>query len=334
MTRALQLAAMGRGHVSPNPMVGCVIVHEDSIIGEGYHEQFGGPHAEVHALQSVHDESLLPKSTVYVTLEPCSHHGKTPPCADLLVKKQVKKVVIAVSDPNPQVNGSGITRMRDAGIEVVTGVLKEKSEALNIRFNTYHRKKRPYVILKWAQTADGFIARANYDSKWISNPQSRQLVHKWRTEEDAILVGTQTALHDDPALTARDWVGRNPTRIVIDRSLRLPGHLQLFDGAVPTLVFNTKKQETQPNLEWIKLSGENTVTEILEQLHQRTIASLLVEGGRATLQQFLKTGLWDEARVFINPVTFAKGIKAPLITAAPKETVQILNDTLHYYFPL
>lgn len=253
MRRALELAEWGRGYVSPNPLVGCVIVHEDRIIGEGWHREYGGPHAEVNAVNSVENQALLSESTVYVTLEPCAHWGKTPPCANLLVEKKVKKVVIAATDSNPLVGGRGIEILKNAGIEVETGILEKDARWQNRRFFTQIEKQRPYVILKWAQTQDGFVAKENFDSKWISNSHSRQLVHKWRAEEDAILVGKNTAAYDNPRLDVRDWVGKNPIRVVLDSKLELSSELNLFDQSIPTLVFNALKSDNKDNLAWIKL---------------------------------------------------------------------------------
>lgn len=313
MQRALELARLGMGRVSPNPMVGCVIVHQGEIIGEGYHEQYGGPHAEVNAVNSVQDQSLFPQSTVYVTLEPCSHFGKTPPCADLLVKHKVGRVVICNEDPNPLVAGKGIEKLRNAGIPVELGLLKEEGTFLNRRFFTSFTKKRPYVILKWAQTADGFVARKNYDSKWISNPYSRQLVHRWRSEEDAILVGKNTVKYDNPSLTTRDWYGKNPLRVFIDGRLELDQQLHLFDGAVETLCFTQKEKESRANLTFIQQQSV-TAESILAELQQRKVQSLIVEGGSSTLQQFIDANLWDEACVFTAPTTFEEGITAPKIS--------------------
>lgn len=331
MRRALELAEWGRGYVSPNPKVGCVIVHQDRIIGEGWHRAYGGPHAEVHAINSVENQSLLPESTVYVTLEPCAHWGKTPPCANLLVEKKVKKVIIAAVDSNPLVGGKGIEILKNAGIAVETGVLEEKARWQNRRFFTQIEKQRPYVILKWAQTEDGLVARENFDSKWISNAQSRQLVHKWRAEEDAILVGKNTAAYDNPRLDVRDWVGKNPIRVVLDSHLGLPKNLNLFDQSIPTLIFNTVKSETIENLEWIRLSEINPKV-ILKELHFRKIQSLIVEGGSQVLSQFIESGLWDEARVFTAPTRFDRGISAPTLNQNPSETLSIDTDRLDIYY--
>lgn len=330
MRRALELAAWGVGRVSPNPLVGCVIVHEGRIIGSGYHRQYGGPHAEVNAVAAVREPRLLRKSTVYVTLEPCAHFGKTPPCADLLVKHKVKKVVMCNNDPNPLVAGRGLASLRAAGIEVVTGVLETEGRWLNRRFFTSFEKRRPYVILKWAQTTDGFIARENFDSKWISNAYSRQWVHKWRTEEDAILVGSNTALHDNPSLTARDWHGRNPVRVVLDREAKLSGDLHLLDGAVRTLCLTTQPLASRPNVDYLQPESF-TPAAILEVLHQQKIQSVIVEGGSQVLRSFLESGLWDEARVFIAPLTFGAGIPAPPISAELISERDVMGDRVILY---
>lgn len=311
MQRALELAYNGLGKVSPNPMVGCVIVCDNKIIGEGWHQQYGGPHAEVNAINSVEDQDLLSESTAYVTLEPCSHHGKTPPCADLLIKKSVKKVVICNIDPNPKVAGAGLEKLKSAGISVESGVLEGNGRELNKRFFTSMEKRRPFIVLKWAQTSDGFIARKNYDSKWISNAQSRQLVHKWRSEEDAILVGYQTALHDNPQLNVRDWSGDDPLRLVIDHNNSLPNNLYLFDKTQPTVVYNLKSQKQEDNLEKVIVTRQNYIEEILSDLYERGIQSVIIEGGAATLDKFIQSNLWDEARVFTSDQKFEEGIDAP-----------------------
>lgn len=333
MQRAFDLAQLGRGSVSPNPLVGCVIIHNNTIIGEGRHEKYGQAHAEVNAVASVKDQSLVKDSTVYVNLEPCSHFGKTPPCADLLIKHQVKKVVVANVDTNPLVGGKGIGKLNAAGIEVVTGVLESRGRELNKRFFTFVEKKRPYIILKWAETADGFIARENFDSKWISNAHSRQLVHKWRTEEDAVLVGTSTALHDNPSLTVRDWTGRNPVRIVIDRHGRLPQTLTLFNRQDHTLCYTTTKNEVTKNLEFIRLAEIDFQHQLMNDLYKRNIQSLIIEGGATTLQQFINSGLWDEARVFTSDQKFVTGIPAPQFNGNLSHRKSVFDDTLTYYTP-
>lgn len=328
MRRAIELAEWGSGKVSPNPMVGCVIVYNETIIGEGFHQVYGGPHAEPNAINSVANQDLLSESTVYVSLEPCAHWGKTPPCANLLVEKKVKKVVIGAIDSNPLVGGKGIQIIKEAGIEVVTGVLEKDVREQNRRFFTFIEKKRPYIILKWAQTKDGFVARENFDSKWISNQYSRQLVHKWRSEEDAILVGNSTAKYDNPQLNVRDWDGRNPVRIVLDRNLSLDRSLHLFDNSQPTICYNEVKSESSDNLEWIHLLSGFGVGEVLEDLYQRKIQSLIVEGGAKVLKSFIENELWDEARVFTGQVQFGKGISAPLIKGKLLSESEIMGDRL------
>lgn len=331
MRRALELAESGRGFVSPNPMVGCVIVRGDRIIGEGFHEIYGGPHAEVNAINAVKNSELLSESTAYVSLEPCAHWGKTPPCANLLVEKGLKKVVIGALDSNPLVVGKGVEILRNAGIEVVTGVLEKESRLQNRRFFTQIEKKRTYVILKWAQSKDGFVARSDYSSKWISNARSRQLVHKWRAEEDAILVGKNTAKYDNPSLTVRDWTGKNPLRLVIDPKLELPENLNLFDQTVPTICYNSVKSQKSENLEFVKLEAGFELREILEDLNSRKIQSLIVEGGSFVLNKFIEEDLWDEARVFTGPTDFGEGISAPTLNLTPTETLSIQEDTLRIY---
>jgi diaminohydroxyphosphoribosylaminopyrimidine deaminase/5-amino-6-(5-phosphoribosylamino)uracil reductase len=331
MQRALQLAALGRGHVSPNPLVGCVIVHQNTIIGEGWHRKYGGPHAEVNAIESVADKSLLKESTVYVTLEPCAHFGKTPPCADLLVKHHVKKVVVAILDSNPAVAGKGIQKLQDNGIEVHTGICEAEARALNIRFFTMMESKRPYIILKWAQTQDGFIARENFDSKWISNIFSRQLVHKWRSEEDAILVGTKTALYDNPMLNVRDWSGRDPVRIVIDKQNTLPVSHHLFDGSQPTLRYSINESKHPTAATEVILPEQDFLQHLVNDLYNRKIQSVIVEGGCYTLQHFIDLGLWDEARIFTGLKTFGTGIAAPTLQGTCIHTEMLQEDTLRLY---
>jgi diaminohydroxyphosphoribosylaminopyrimidine deaminase / 5-amino-6-(5-phosphoribosylamino)uracil reductase len=331
MRRALELAQLGTGHVSPNPRVGCVIVHEDEVIGEGWHQKYGQAHAEVNAIHAVRDLSLLKESTVYVNLEPCAHFGKTPPCADLLISHRVKKVVVSNIDPYHQVSGKGIEKLKTAGIDVVTGVLEKEGQLLNKGFFCFIEKQRPYIILKWAQTADGFIARSNYDSKWISNEFSRKLVHKWRGEEDAVLVGTQTAAHDNPQLNVRDWSGRDPIRIVIDRFLKLDQGLHLFDGKQKTICYNVLKHEEGNNLLFVQLDKEDFIQGIVNDLYKRKIQSVIIEGGAHTLELFIKANLWDEARVFYSTQSFESGIAAPLLKGKLIEEQQIDTDTFKTY---
>jgi len=331
MQRALELARLGKGNVSPNPLVGCVIVCGDKIIGEGWHQRYGEAHAEVNAIRSVHDKDLLKQSTVYVNLEPCSHTGKTPPCADLLIQSSAKKVVIANEDSNPLVAGQGIKKLKEAGVEVVTGVLAKQGHELNQRFFTFIEAGRPYIILKWAQTADGFIARENYESRWISNEFSRQLVHRWRSEEDAVLIGTKTAAHDNPHLSVRDWSGRNPTRIVIDRFLRLPKTLRLFDKSQKTICYNLLKHEEHENLVYIRLDEVDFLDHLIHDLFKHKFQSLIVEGGALTLNLFLNLGIWDEARVFSSTQSFGTGIDAPHVTGNLISEEALGSDILKVY---
>jgi diaminohydroxyphosphoribosylaminopyrimidine deaminase/5-amino-6-(5-phosphoribosylamino)uracil reductase len=330
MKRCLEIAQDGLGFVSPNPMVGSVIVHNDRIIGEGYHKKFGGPHAEVNAINSVTNPELLSQSTLYVNLEPCSHQGKTPPCTDLIIENRISRVVISNVDPHKMVMGKGIQKLRDAGIDVITDVLKKEGDELNRRFFTFHRKFRPYIILKWAQTADGFIDRERDNTipqkpTWITNEQARMLVHKWRSEEQSILVGTNTVFLDNPKLNVRDWVGNNPVRILIDRRLRLPRNLNLFDGSSKTLVFTECEEEESDikNLDFITVEFDEYLPEhILGELWRRNILSVIIEGGTKTLQTFINAGLWDEARVFTGNKYFINGIKAPII-----ENIPLITET-------
>jgi len=334
MRRAMELANNGAGKVSPNPLVGCVIVHNGRIIGEGWHQRYGEPHAEVNAIASVRDKSLLPESTLYVNLEPCSHTGKTPPCADLIVKHRLGKVVIANQDVNPLVAGKGIQKLRDAGIPVISDILADDGRRLNMRFFTWMEKKRPHVILKWAETADGFIARKNYDSKWISDDYSRQLVHKWRTREDAVMVASGTAWHDNPRLNVRNWTGRDPIRIVLDRYLKVGTHRHLFDGTQQTICFNTIQNTSKKNVEYVMLKSEAIIEEILAWLYRAKIQSVIVEGGAQLLTSFINAGLWDEARVFVSPLTFGQGIAAPRIKGTVEEIRKLRRDWLKIIRPV
>jgi diaminohydroxyphosphoribosylaminopyrimidine deaminase/5-amino-6-(5-phosphoribosylamino)uracil reductase len=322
------------GSVSPNPLVGSIVVHDGKIIGEGWHRKFGEAHAEVNAIASVQDKSLLKESTVYVNLEPCSHFGKTPPCADMLISHQVKKVVVANLDTNPLVAGNGVKKLRDAGVQVITGMLEKEGRDLNKRFFTFMEKKRPYIILKWAQTADGFIARQNYDSKWISNEFSRQLVHKWRAEEDSVLVGAKTAAHDDPQLNVRDWSGRDPARIVIDRFLRLDNKLHLFDNTQKTFVYNVLKHEEHTNTFFIRVDENDFLHRVISDMHKQKIQSVIVEGGAQTLSLFIDAGWWDEARIFTSSQNFTKGIPAPKISGRIISGENIMGDRLQHLLPL
>lgn len=311
------MARNGRCNVSPNPMVGAVIVHEGKIVGEGYHVRSGEAHAEVNAIRSVKNPSLLKESTIYVSLEPCAHYGKTPPCADLIVEKQIPRIVIGCGDPFSKVAGRGIQKLRDAGREVVTGVLEEECRALIKRFVTFHTLCRPYVILKWAESADGYIDRHRTEGRpeVLSTPLTAMLVHKMRAESDAILVGTRTALLDNPSLTVRNWAGRNPVRLVLDRELSLPQDLHLFDGSVKTLVFTAKEHPGRMNVEYIHADyTKDVLPQVMETLYRKGLQSLLVEGGAQLLQSFIRAGLWDEIVVEKSSRFLRNGVKAPEIS--------------------
>jgi diaminohydroxyphosphoribosylaminopyrimidine deaminase / 5-amino-6-(5-phosphoribosylamino)uracil reductase len=330
ISRCFELALNGIGSVSPNPLVGCVITNNGNIIGEGWHRKYGEAHAEVNAVQSVSDKTLLSSSTVYVNLEPCSHFGKTPPCADMLVEHNVKRVVISNLDSNKLVSGKGIEKLRGAGIEVVAGILEDEGRHLNRRFFTVMEKGRLYIILKWAQTVDGFISREVGERSQISNTYAKQLLHRWRTEEDAFLIGTQTAASDNPQLNVREWHGRNPIRVVFDRNLRLNRSLHLFDGLQPTICYNTMRSESKTNLDFVKVDGD-FLPGVLKDLQQRKIQSVVVEGGTQTLQLFIDAGLWDEARVFTSPQKFGSGVSAPSVEGLEISKSNISGDSLTIY---
>lgn len=329
MHRCLQLAANGLGSVSTNPMVGCVVVYNNVIIGEGYHQKYGQAHAEVNAINNVTDKSLLPQSTLYVNLEPCAHYGKTPPCADLITHHKIKRVVIGTIDTFSQVAGKGVEKLQNAGIEVKVGVLEQECRALNRRFFCYNEKKRPFVILKWAQTSDGFMGRSkegNNLNKRISHPQTDVLVHRWRTEEDAILVGKNTALLDTPSLTARLWQGRNPIRVLLDFNLEVPRQQPLFNSDAKTIVINSVKALQEDFVFYEK--AENTIPSILEVLYKHNIQSVIVEGGAATLQSFITANLWDAARIITSPNIWGAGIKAPTLSGTAIEQQIIEGDSI------
>ena len=335
MHRCIELAKLGAGHVAPNPMVGAVLVHDGHIIGEGYHQQYGHAHAEVNCINSVplNSQCLIPNSTLYVSLEPCSHYGKTPPCSDLIIEHQIKKVVIGCYDSFAAVNGSGIEKLTAAGVHVTVDVLKEECLELNKRFFTFHQKKRPYIILKWAQTKDKKIAASSNERLLITNEFTNKLVHQWRSEEAALIVGTNTALLDNPSLTNRLWHGKNPTRIVVDKELKLPSSLHLFDQQEPTIVFNTIKHEAANNIQYYKLDELN-MKQILQACYQLNLQSILVEGGSKLLQSFIDEDLWDEARIITNELlTIQKGLDAPIIKRQQIKEEKIFNDTIQYYLP-
>lgn len=339
MRRCLDLAALGAGSVSPNPMVGAVIVHENQILGEGWHRQYGEAHAEVNAVEQVLEnygsraEELLKKSTLYVNLEPCSHQGKTPPCVDLIIKHQIPEVVVGCRDVSEKVDGRGIERLRSAGVQVHEGILEREAQYINRRFFTQTCKKRSYIILKWAETTDGYFAPADLKQKWISNKQSQLLTHRWRSEEDAILVGKNTALADNPRLNTRLWDGKSPKRIVLDRNLELPDHLHLFDQSIETIVLNEKKTDIQGNLKYISLESFDfyLAESISFQLYLLDIQSVIVEGGAKTLELFIKAGLWDEARVFTADTTWGEGTPAPRLHAKASDSLKLGTNKLTTY---
>ncbi|HJV76773.1 MAG TPA: bifunctional diaminohydroxyphosphoribosylaminopyrimidine deaminase/5-amino-6-(5-phosphoribosylamino)uracil reductase RibD [Paludibacter sp.] len=322
MSRCLQLAEYGAGHVAPNPMVGAVLVCDDKIVGEGYHRHFGEAHAEPNAINSVKNPELLQKSTLYVSLEPCSHYGKTPPCADLIVSSGIPRVVIGTLDPNPQVAGRGVEILRKAGIEVEIGVLEADCRELNKRFFIFQEQKRPYVLLKWAQTQDGFMDRIRTNAieppLQISNNITRQFTHKMRSENQSILVGANTVLLDNPTLTVRNWSGKTPIRIGIDRQGRIPDDFHLLDGSVSTIIFTEKDQPDKPHVEFVKIDFDsNCIQTILTKIYERNIHSVLVEGGPTILNSFLDAGLWDEANVEVSPQRISEGVVAPVLPIQP-----------------
>ena len=330
------MAKNGLGTTYPNPLVGCVIIFENTIIGEGWHKKSGASHAEVIAIESVQNKELLSSSTLYVSLEPCSHFGKTPPCADLILKYKIPNVVIGTVDPNSKVAGKGIQKLKDSGVNVTFGILEKEGNELNKRFFTFHRKNRPYIILKWAESADGFISPKNKTEQkpvWISNEYSRQLVHKWRSEEQAILVGTQTIIDDNPSLTVRDWVGKNPIRVVIDKENAIDLSSNVFDNKAKTIVFSNKEVTSNSDkIQTIKIDFDtNSTQEIVKKLYNNNIQSIIIEGGRKTLQSFIDTNLWDEARVFIGEINLKEGTKAPELNRKINLKVVLKKDTLLLY---
>ena len=319
--RCIELASNGLCNAAPNPMVGAVIVHNGKIIGEGYHAKCGEGHAEVNAIRSVKDETLLKETTIYVSLEPCSHYGKTPPCADLIISKGIPRVVVGCIDPFSQVSGRGIHKLREAGIDVTVGVLEEECKNLIRRFVTFNTQKRPYITLKWAESADGYIDinRENGSPVVLSTPVTSMYVHKQRAEHKAILVGRRTALLDNPSLTTRNWYGKNPLRLVIDRNLTLPAELKLFDHSTPTMVFTEKQKNSEDNLEYVALDfSKDILPQICTVLYDRKIQSLLVEGGTTLLQSFIDSELWDEIFVEHSEKVLYEGVKSPII---PKGTI-------------
>jgi len=336
MHRCLELAKLGKGSVAPNPLVGAILVYEDCIIGEGYHQHFGKAHAEVNCLNSVEDkdQNVISSSTLYVSLEPCAHFGKTPPCTDLIIQKKIPKVVIGCRDPFEEVNGKGIEKLKKAGVDVTVGILERESKELNKRFFTFHEKSRPYIILKWAQTADKKIADLSKERLFISNDFSNRLVHQWRNEEAAILIGTNTALLDDPSLNNRLASGANPVRLILDTHLRLPATLKIFDNSQRTIIFNSVKQgESNNTLFYLLEKDENSIQQIMNACYQLNIQSILVEGGAMMLQSFIDEDIWDEARVITNESLFVgDGLSAPqLRNALSLKEKKYENDLIQYY---
>ncbi len=336
MWRCLQLAKLGAGKVAPNPMVGAVLVFDDKIIGEGYHEQYGAGHAEVNCFDSVAADmqEFVSRSTLYVSLEPCSHFGKTPPCADLVIQKAVAKVVIACRDSFAAVNGRGIEKIRAAGIEIIEGILEKEAKELNKRFFTFHSQKRPYIFLKWAETQDGFIAKAGSQPLGISNPYSNIFTHKMRADEAAILIGTTTALQDNPSLSTRNWPGKSPLRIVIDKNLKLPGSLQLFTDGQPTLVLNYLKEDQASEVHFYKVEeAQDLIPQLMKYLYEQNIQSLIVEGGSILLSSFMQQHCWDETVQIINEnLSIQDGIKAPKLSGGELvSTIALKSDTIKIF---
>lgn len=337
MARCLQLAKLGEGSVSPNPMVGAVIVHNDRIIGEGFHHIYGEAHAEPNAISSVQNQDLLKESTLYVNLEPCSHYGKTPPCANLIVSKKIKRVVIGCLDPNPRVSGKGVKILKNGGVSVDVGVLEEESRKLNRRFICFHENKRPFIILKWAQTKDGFMDAIRKDAVQgalkISNPVTQQLTHKMRSENMAIMVSTNTVLLDNPLLNNRFWKGKAPIRIAIDRKGIIPETYNIKDQQTRTIIFTSKDTKSKPNLEFIKIPDNvPNLPLILKYLYDLNIQSVLVEGGAKLLKSFIDSGLWDEANIEISPVEIGCGVEAPTLTHAIEQSRMIIENHPCYHY--
>ncbi|HEY5370784.1 MAG TPA: bifunctional diaminohydroxyphosphoribosylaminopyrimidine deaminase/5-amino-6-(5-phosphoribosylamino)uracil reductase RibD [Hanamia sp.] len=335
MSRCIQLARMGAGNVAPNPMVGAVLVYEDKIIGEGYHQQYGEAHAEVNCINSVSENNkpLIEKSTIYVSLEPCSHYGKTPPCADLIIRNGIQRIVIGCRDIYKEVSGRGIEKLRIAGRDVITGALENECHELNKRFFTFHQEGRPYIILKWAQSANAKMGSKNGERILISNDYTNRLVHKWRSEEASILVGTNTVLKDNPSLTTRLWEGKSPQRIVIDKDLKLRAGINVFSKQTNTIVFNSLKDSIEDGVQYIQLENKNFLEEMLHALYQLNIQSVLVEGGAKTLQSFIDAGLWNEARVITNEkMIIENGIDAPQMKNFNlKNQERYFNDLINYF---
>jgi diaminohydroxyphosphoribosylaminopyrimidine deaminase/5-amino-6-(5-phosphoribosylamino)uracil reductase len=334
MRRCIELAKRGEGFVAPNPLVGAVIVHEDKIIGEGYHRKYGVSHAEVNAIKSVKNPNLLKKSTIYVSLEPCSHFGKTPPCSDLIIEKEIPRVVIGSLDTFSEVNGKGIERLLKNGVDVETGVLEEDCRLLNKRFFTFHEKSRPYVVLKWAQTKDGYMDKLRNDNEkgvnWISSTETQSLVHLWRSQEMGILIGRKTAEADNPKLNVREVYGKDPIRIILDSKLKIKYNEELDPVSTRTIVFNTLDSRIEGNLEFLKVPDLN-VTTILTTLYNQNISSIFVEGGAETLQRFIDSDLWDEIRIIQGENYFKEGLPAPKLQIQPNKITSFGRDSIFWY---
>ena len=333
MLRCFELARKGLGYVAPNPLVGSILVNNGNIIGEGFHAEYGLEHAEVNAIRDAEKKysELVSSSELYVSLEPCSHFGKTPPCSDFIISKGIKKVYISNTDSNILVAGKGISKLRSAGIEVVENLLSDEGRKTNKRFFSFHEKKRPFIILKWAQTSDGFIGPISKEKIQISGNQSHELVHKWRSEEQAILVGKETAITDNPQLNVRLWEGKNPIRVVIDSKLLLPEDLNLFNQNITTIIFNSIKDQTENNISFVKLNFKSSIlNQLLSYLYSINIQSIIIEGGTITLQKFIDENLWDEARIFTSPRKINYGIKAPVLSIKNciEEIIPVSDDKL------
>ncbi|MCZ2085520.1 MAG: bifunctional diaminohydroxyphosphoribosylaminopyrimidine deaminase/5-amino-6-(5-phosphoribosylamino)uracil reductase RibD [Flavobacteriales bacterium] len=331
MQRCLDLAQKALGKTYPNPLVGCVIVHNDVIIGEGFHKKAGENHAEINAINSVKNPELLKESTIYVSLEPCAHFGKTPPCANKIVQIGFEKVVIGTLDSHDKVNGKGKQIIENAGIEVVSGILEKECQEINKRFFTFHQKKRPFIILKWAESGDGFLDK-DYEPTQIGNPLTKQFVHELRCQEHAILVGTKTALIDNPSLTTREIVGRNPVRILIDFDLKVPATFNLYNNETETIIFNSVKETIEGTIKFIKIEKENFLKTLMQKLFELQIQSVIIEGGSFTLQQFIDAKLWDEAIIIKNEnLQLLNGTKAPKLNAEKIETKEFRDNTIEFY---
>jgi len=335
MNRCIELALKGRGYVSPNPLVGAVIVVDNEIISEGFHEKYGESHAEVNAINKIKDKNVLKKATIYINLEPCAHFGKTPPCASLLVRSNFKRVVIGMLDPNPLVSGKGIQMLTQANIATTVGILETECKKINSRFITFHSKKRPYILLKWAETKDGYIdlERVNDQPRtinWISQPTTQTFTHQWRAHEQAILVGWKTILYDNPSLTTRAYYGKSPIRIIIDPALKSPKESIVYTDELPLYILNLKKNDASTTKKFIQLKDFEIQT-ILDALFKLNISSVIIEGGKYTLEQFISSNVWDEARIIIGNTSFEKGLASPKLKQTPQREIKIEEDRIIFY---